>query len=91
MLGDIDGRRITLVHNAVGNIGKSTFAEDVAYNVVAADVPPFQRLEDLIQVFQAARNKKAFIADMPRSMPQVNVEEFSAGAESELPPSTKGR
>ena len=82
LVKEIDDRRIILLHDAVGNIGKSIFTEYLEYKGLAIEIPPFMTLQDLMAAVEAARDKKAFVIDMPRSMPQHLMAEFFAGIES---------
>ena len=78
----LDDRKITFVYDDVGNSGKSIFSEYLEYHGWAEEIPPFQKLEDLMAAVLALKNKKAFLCDMPRSLPKHKLGEFYAGMES---------
>ena len=78
----VDDRRIILVHDRVGNSGKSIFTEYLEYRGLAYEVPPFTNVADLMAVVLASRQKECFVIDMPRSLPKGQLAEFYAGVES---------
>lgn len=81
-LQQVDDRKIYLIHDRVGNTGKSIFAEHLEYKGIATEVPPFAKLEDMMACVLAARNKRAFIIDMPRGLARNNHAELFAGIET---------
>jgi hypothetical protein len=82
LIGEEDDRKIRLYFDIIGNIGKSIFCEYLEYKGLATEIPPFTKLEDIMNCVQVAKNRKAFVIDMPRSIPKNNLEEFYAGIET---------
>ena len=81
MVKECDDRRIIFIHDRVGNVGKSIYCEYLEYKALAYEIPPFNRMEDVMNVVQAVRRKNCFIVDMPRSLPKGALAEFYAGLE----------
>lgn len=78
---EIDDRRITLVYDEVGNIGKSIFCEYLEYERLAVEVPPFRSMEDIMGCVIELAPARAFIVDMPRGMKKDKMGEFYSGLE----------
>jgi hypothetical protein len=82
MIQLVDDRKILLIHDRVGDSGKSIFCEYFEYKGLAFEVPPFQKLEDPMVVVMAAKKKDCFLIDMPHSIPKHNLGEFYVAVES---------
>lgn len=76
-----DDRRIIMVWDEVGNIGKSVFAEYMEYLGRAFEVPPFRQMEDIMQFAFSFKDQKCYMVDMPRAMKKDKLGEFYAGLE----------
>ena len=63
-------------------LGKSTFMEFLEYKGMAVEIPPFNKMEDLLQVVLSTHSKQAFIIDMPRALKKDSLGEMYAGIET---------
>lgn len=78
---NLDDRKITLILDPVGNIGKSIFCEFLEYYGFAYEIPPFRLMEDLMQCVMGVETSPCYIIDMPRAMKKDKLGEFYAGVE----------
>lgn len=65
-------RRITLIFDADGGVGKTTMARYCVARRIATYVPPLERSEDLMS-FAMAKPSEGYIFDMPRSCSVKNA------------------
>jgi len=71
-----DWRAINFIHDEVGGMGKSTFADWLEYNKDGFMVPPFDKMDDILAwVMTAGANnpKTHFFIDLPRAMEQLKM------------------
>ena len=76
-----DDRKIIFVHDAVGNTGKSIFAEFLEYKNIACELPPLRAFEDLMQFASGLDDQKCYLIDMPRALKKDKLSEFYSGIE----------
>ena len=75
-------RKIDLIYDQKGNIGKSMFAEFMRYNKLAVKIPPFRLMEDLMGFISSQRLiSKCYIIDMPRGLKKDKMGDFYSGVE----------
>nr|UOF76858.1 rep protein [Cressdnaviricota sp.] len=77
----VDFRKIHVIVDRVGNIGKSIYSEWCAYRGLAIDMPPFRQMEDIMQCVMCQRVSRNYIVDMPRGMKKDKLGEFYSGLE----------
>lgn len=76
-----DDRKIDIIYDKVGGIGKSIFTEYCEYIDLVEEVPAFRSMEDIFQWVYCRPKKKAYFIDMPRGMKKDKLGEFYAGIE----------
>jgi hypothetical protein len=76
-----DMRKIDLIYDPNGNIGKSLFSEYLEYNGLAEEIPPFRLMDDIFQWVCSRPIKKCYIVDMPRGMKKDKLGDFYSGIE----------
>lgn len=76
-----DMRKIDLIYDPNGNIGKSLFSEYLEYNNLAEEIPPFRLMDDIFQWVCSRPVKKCYIVDMPRGMKKDKLGDFYSGIE----------
>lgn len=76
-----DDRKIDIIYDRLGNIGKSIFTEYCEYLGLVEEIPPFRQMEDIYQWVYCRPKKKAYFIDMPRGMKKDKLGEFYAGIE----------
>lgn len=81
MASNFDMRKIDLVYDPNGNIGKSLFSEYLEYNGLAEEIPPFRLMDDIFQWVCSRPIKKCYIVDMPRGMKKDKLGDFYSGVE----------
>ncbi len=81
MACNFDMRKIDLVYDPNGNIGKSLFSEYLEYNGLAEEIPPFRLMDDIFQWVCSRPIKKCYIVDMPRGMKKDKLGDFYSGIE----------
>ena len=81
MASTFDMRKIDLIYDPVGNIGKSLFSEYLVYNRLAEEVPPFRLMDDIFQWVCSRPIRKCYIVDMPRGMKKDRLGDFYSGIE----------
>lgn len=77
-----DLRRIDIIYDEIGNVGKSLLTEWLEYEGLAEEVPPFRAMEDIMGWVATRPIHKAYIIDMPRGMKKDKLADFYAGIES---------
>lgn len=81
MASTFDMRKIDLIFDPVGNIGKSLFSEYLEYCGVAEEIPAFRLMDDIFQWVASRPIKKCYIVDMPRGMKKDKLGDFYSGIE----------
>lgn len=81
MATTFDMRKIDLIYDPNGNIGKSLFSEYLEYNGLAEEIPPFRLMDDIFQWVCSRPIKKCYIVDMPRGMKKDKLGDFYSGIE----------
>lgn len=76
-----DDRKIIMVHDVIGNSGKSIFSEFLEYQKLALELPPLRNMEDLMQFAFGFKDKKCYLIDMPRAIKKDKLSDFYAGIE----------
>lgn len=76
-----DDRKIDIIFDKHGNIGKSIFTEYCEYKGLIEEVPPLRNMEDIFQWVYGRPKKKAYFIDMPRGMKKDKLGDFYAGIE----------
>lgn len=76
-----DMRKIDLVYDPIGNIGKSLFSEFLEYKGIAEEIPPFRLMDDIFQWVCSRPIKRCYIVDMPRGMKKDRLGDFYSGIE----------
>lgn len=81
MADSFDMRKIDIIYDAQGNIGKSMFSEFMEYEGLAEEIPPFRLMDDIFQWVCSRPVKKCYIIDMPRGMKKDKLGDLYAGIE----------
>lgn len=81
MATQFDMRKIDLIHDPNGNIGKSIFAEHLEYLGIAEEIPPFRMMDDIFQWVASRPIKRCYLVDMPRGMKKDKLGDFYSGIE----------
>jgi hypothetical protein len=81
MASTFDMRKIDLIFDPVGNIGKSIFSEYLEYCGIAEEIPAFRLMDDIFQWVASRPIKKCYIVDMPRGMKKDKLGDFYSGIE----------
>jgi hypothetical protein len=81
MTQEFDERKIDLLYDRNGNIGKSLFAEYCEYKGVAEEIPPFRMMDDIFQWVCTRPIKPCYIIDMPRGMKKDKLADLYSGIE----------
>lgn len=76
-----DMRKIDLIYDPLGNIGKSVFAEHLEYLGIAEEIPPFRMMDDIFQWVATRPIKQCYLVDMPRGMKKDKLGDFYSGIE----------
>lgn len=76
-----DMRKIDLLYDPNGNIGKSLFSEYLCYQGLAEEIPSFRLMDDIFQWVCSRPIKKCYIVDMPRGMKKDKLGDFYSGIE----------
>lgn len=79
-----DWRAINFIHDEVGGLGKSTFADWLEYYRDGLMIPPFDKQEDILAWVMTAgsKNKKSHMfIDLPRAMEQLKLRPLYAAIE----------
>lgn len=75
-------RRIDIIYDEIGNVGKSLLSEWLEFKGLAEEVPPFRAMEDIMGWVETRPKQKAYIIDMPRGMKKDKLADFYAGIET---------
>lgn len=78
---EMDDRSIKLIHDTVGNSGKSIMAEWLEYHKKAFEIPPLKDMEDIMQFCMSFKAQKVYLIDMPRAMKKDKLAGFYSGLE----------
>lgn len=78
---EVDDRSIKLIHDTVGNSGKSIMAEYLEYHGKAFEIPPLTMMEDIMQFCMSFQAQKVYLIDMPRAMKKDKLAGFYSGLE----------
>jgi len=81
MASTFDMRKIDLIFDPIGNIGKSLFSEYLEYEGLAEEIPPFRLMDDIFQWVASRPTKKCYVVDMPRGMKKDKLGDFYSGIE----------
>jgi len=76
-----DMRAIDIIHDQVGNIGKSLFGEHMESLRLAEEIPPFRLMDDIFQWVYGRPKAKSYFVDMPRGMKKDRLGDFYSGIE----------
>ncbi len=76
-----DDRSIKLIHDTIGNSGKSIMAEYLEYHKKAFEIPPLKDMEDIMQFCMSFKAQKVYLVDMPRAMKKDKLAGFYSGLE----------
>jgi len=76
-----DDRKIIMVHDDVGNSGKSIFSEFLEYKKLALGLPPLRNMGDLMQFAFGFTNQKCYLINMPRAIKKDKLSDFYSGIE----------
>lgn len=76
-----DNRKIDLLYDIHGNIGKSILCEALEYYNLAEEIPPFRLMDDIFQWVYAFPGKKAYIVDLPKGIKKDKLGDLYAGLE----------
>lgn len=79
---ELDDRSIKLIHDTVGNSGKSIMSEYLEYHKKAFEIPPLKDMEDIMQFCMSFKSQKVYLIDMPRAMKKDKLAGFYSGLES---------
>lgn len=79
---ETDDRSIKLIHDTIGNSGKSIMSEYLEYNKLAFEIPPLHHMEDIMQFCMGFKAQKVYLIDMPRAMKKDKLAGFYSGLES---------
>lgn len=78
---EFEMRRIDLIYDKRGNLGKSIFSEYLEYIDMAEEVPPYRLMDDIFQWVCSRPKKKMYLIDMPRGMKKDKLGDLYAGIE----------
>ena len=81
MATTFDMRKIDLIYDPNGNIGKSLFSEHLEYLELAEEIPPFRMMDDIFQWVASRPIKRCYLVDMPRGMKKDRLGDFYSGIE----------
>jgi hypothetical protein len=81
MATQFDMRKIDLIYDPVGYIGKSIFVEHLEFLGIAEEVPPFRMMDDIFQWVASRPIKPTYIVDMPRGLKKDKLGDFFSGIE----------
>jgi hypothetical protein len=76
-----DMRKIDIIYDRNGNIGKSLFSEFMEHEGIAEEIPPFRMMDDIFQWVASRPIKKCYIIDMPRGMKKDKLADLYSGIE----------
>lgn len=76
-----DERKIDLLYDRYGNIGKSMLCEYMEYQGIAEEIPPFRMMDDIFQWVCSRPIKPCYIIDMPRGMKKDKLADLYSGIE----------
>lgn len=76
-----DMRKIDLIYDPDGNIGKSIFAEHLEYLGIAEEIPPMRLMDDIFAWVATRPIKPCYLVDMPRGMKKDKLGDFYSGIE----------
>ena len=76
-----DERKIDLLYDRHGNIGKSMLSEYMEYMGIAEEIPPFRMMDDIFQWVCSRPIKQSYIIDMPRGMKKDKLADLYSGIE----------
>lgn len=79
---EVDDRSIKLIHDTIGNSGKSIMSEYLEYHGKAFEIPPLKDMEDIMQFCMSFSAQKVYLIDMPRAMKKDKLCGFYSGLES---------
>lgn len=74
-------RKIDIIYDVVGNIGKTTFAKYCAIHHQTMLIPPFNDIKMIMQAVCAAGPRTSYIIDLPRALAKEKMAQFFAGLE----------
>jgi hypothetical protein len=82
MVKTYDERKINVIYDTEGGLGKSVFVEWLEFKDLAFEVPPFRQMEDIMAFVMSFKIYPAYLIDMPRGMKKDKLGEFYSGIES---------
>lgn len=80
-INEPNDRVIDIVHDQVGNVGKSIFSEFLEFMGHAEEVPPMRDMKDIMGWVCTRPTRKMYVFDMPRGMKKDKLAEFYSGIE----------
>jgi hypothetical protein len=81
MIDHWDGRKIDLIYDKPGCIGKSMISEYLEFNGLAEEIPPYRLMDDIFQWVCSRPIKKAYLVDMPKGMKKDKLGDLYSGLE----------
>lgn len=81
MATQFDERKIDLLYDRYGNIGKSMLSEYMEYQGISEEIPPFRMMDDIFQWVCSRPIKSSYIIDMPRGMKKDKLADLYSGIE----------
>ncbi|AJP36376.1 replication-associated protein [Avon-Heathcote Estuary associated circular virus 8] len=76
-----DMRKIDIIYDPIGDLGKSLFSEWMEYEGLAEEIPPYRLMDDIFQWVATRPIKPCYIVDMPRGMKKDKLGDFYSGLE----------
>jgi len=76
-----DMRKIDIVYDPIGNMGKSIFSEYLEYCGLVEEIPPYRLMDDIFQWVYGRPVRKAYFIDMPRGMKKDKLADLYSGIE----------
>lgn len=81
MCQEFDMRKIDIIYDSRGNMGKSIFAEHLEGLGLIEEIPPYRLMDDIFQWVYGRPKKPAYFIDLPRGMKKDKLGELYSGIE----------
>lgn len=81
IMDDWNDRYIDILHDPVGNNGKSVFCQLMYVRRKAFPMPPVNDFKDIMRIVMDMKKYKAYLVDMPRAMKKDKLGAFYSGIE----------
>lgn len=78
---EFDMRRINIIYDNIGNMGKSIFAEHLEGLGLIEEIPPYRLMDDIFQWVYGRPKKGAYFLDLPRGMKKDKLADLYSGIE----------